>query len=334
MWSIFQDQIDREHWNHFVFKHGPQSGAFLQSWEWGEFQQETGERVVRWIMGEKTEQKFHCSGVATVLMKPLSHIGTYAYCPRGPIIDGDFSVGLSGLLRVTPSMVFFRSDIPSEILHPVQNFWNHKTQSIQPALTRLTSLADSEQTLLASLPPKTRYNIRLAERRGVRIRFDRQALEDVWPLFEGTSSRGQFRLHKKAYYQRMLATLATASCRAFLATAWFEDRPIAANLMLDFGSVRTYLHGASSYEHRALMAPHLLHWQLLNDARQNGLLQYDWWGVAPLDQPRHTWSGISRFKRAFPGEEIAYLGTFDLVKQPVWYTLYQLVRRLRRIMTQ
>ena len=196
-------------------------------------------------------------------------------------------------------------------------------------MTRITDLSKSEEELLASMHPKLRYNIGLAQRNDVRVRFDMDELNRVWHLFGETSGRGQFRLHDKSHYDLMLTSL-TGECRAFLATAWFEDQPIAANLMVDFAGVRTYLHGASDYEYRTLMAPHLLHWELMRDAKFNGLTVYDWWGVSPQDQPKHPLVGVSRFKRQFPGEDISYPGTYDLVKRPVWYTLYALARRARR----
>lgn len=130
----------------------------------------------------------------------------------------------------------------------------------------------------------------------------------------------------------MLESLKERSCHAFLATASYENHLLAANIMIDFGDTRTYLHGASSNEHRHFMAPYLLHWELMRDAKERGVRFYDWWGVAPLDAPdNHPWFGISRFKRGFPGVEYASPGTYDLVFKPRPYHLYQLGRLLIRI---
>ncbi len=323
MWQKLISQIDAVAWNAFVKDHGPMSGRFLQSWQGGEFQ-----GAERWVWEEEGPRGLKGPrGVANVSRKNLPGIGTYAYCPRGPVVQDPslFPELVEGITNVLSPILFFRSDLPVNI--PLSSF--KKTFDIQPAHTWITDLTSVDQ-LLSSMHQKTRYNIKLAERHGVQIDFDTLSFEDVWPLFEGTSGRGKFRLHEKHYYKKLLETLKSGECHAHLVTALFENKPIATNIVIDFVGVRTYLHGASSYEHRSLMAPYLLHWFLLKDATLQGMTQYDWWGVAPADQPNHPWAGISRFKRSFPGREVSYPGTYDLVKKPGWYTVYQLVRQLRR----
>lgn len=205
-----------------------------------------------------------------------------------------------------------------------------KTIDANPAHTLMTSLDVGVESLRAGMHKKTRYNIGVAERHSVRVHIGEIEFDRVWELFEGTSKRQQFRLHERAYYEAMLSTLSAGECRAFLAAATHEGVVVAANVMIDFDGVRTYLHGASSYEHRSLMATYLLHWELMVDAKAKGMQWYDWWGVSPEDQPKHAWAGISRFKRGFGGEEVEVPGTMDVVYRPLWYRLYQLARRLRR----
>ena len=336
MWRKNLDHITPRTWNHFVQTHGPISGQFLQSWQWGEFQKSVGQAIERWVWDEEESEKSRGvddrrrEGVALIMKKYLPGFGMYAYCPRGPVVVGDFAEVFKQLGEEIGSVLCVRSDIPLREKPHLNRL--HKTIDQQPAMTRITNVQIPEDELFASLHHKTRYNIRLADRHDVHVRFDMQDLERVWPLFAGTSKRGQFRLHEKEYYRKMLESLSTPECHAFLATAWYEDKPVAANIMIDFGNVRTYLHGASSYEHRSLMAPHMLHWELMNNARHNGLTQYDWWGVAPEDQPHHPWAGISRFKRSFIGEDVIYAGTYDLVKKPVAYAMYSTARQISRLL--
>lgn len=352
MWNRLDDQMTQQTWDAFVAKHGPVSGRFLQSWGWGEF---TGGE--RWtlsrnpVTGETAlREGKSVRGVATVVKKRIPGMGFYAYCPRGPVVGGEVSEGIEvravrELALQIKKILFFRFDLPQRSFGQQSWFQNDRnakkasknvsrikpTFPVQPPMTRMTDLSPTEGELMAAMHHKLRYNIRVAERSDVRIRFDMQDLSLAWHLFEGTASRGQFRLHPMVYYERMLSVL-TGNCRAFLATAWYEEQPIAANIMVDFAGVRTYLHGASSYEHRFLMAPHLLHWELIRDAKLNGLTVYDWWGVSPENNPIHPWAGVSRFKRQFPGQDIHYPGTYDLVKRPVWYRVYTLARALRRTM--
>jgi peptidoglycan pentaglycine glycine transferase (the first glycine) len=304
--------MNQKDWNAFVKEYGPRSGRFLQSWDWGAFQKKLGSHVVR----EPFEKDGELIGVAQWVKRKIALLGEYRYCPRGPIGQIE-SLRSNFFSRIEPAT---KDQIPQGA---------HKTHNIQPANTLLLDLRQSEDELLASMHHKTRYNIGLAVRRGVHVSFAEHELDDVWALFESTRSRGGFRLHEREYYEKMLATL-TGECRAFLATAFYEHQPIATTLMLDFGNTRTYLHGASKREHRNLMAPYLLHWELIRAAKAKGLKWYDWWGVAPVGAKNHDWEGISRFKRGFGGEEVAYPGTYDVVGNPLAYSLYKILRQIHR----
>jgi len=114
--------------------------------------------------------------------------------------------------------------------------------------------------------------------------------------------------------------------------AYHDTTPIAAAIVGYFGDTATYLHGASSYEHRSLMGPYTLHWQIMQEAKRDGYHCYDFWGVAIKQQSNKTtnqhWEGISRFKLGFGGKIMDYPGTFDLPVSRFWYILYRLGRRI------
>lgn len=311
--------LNKNEWDAFVLKHGPRSGLFLQSWNWGEFQKDSGEKVDRvvWMVNGDLQ------AVAQVIHKTISRFGSYTYIPRGPIYKEHELISVSDLsqndlfVRTEPVLAGFAQDLPEHAI---------KTHDLQPAHTLITDLSQTEEQLLSGMHEKTRYNIRLAEKKGVQIEIGAASIDDVWHVFEMTSSRDEFRLHGKEYYRKMIE-----SGVAFLAIAKQEDDILAANIMMDFGGVRTYLHGASSNVKRNFMGPYLLHWELMKNAKANGIQSYDWWGVAPVDAlSTHPWAGISRFKRGFGGEEVEYPGTFDLVLHPIKYRFYQFIRRLRR----
>jgi lipid II:glycine glycyltransferase (peptidoglycan interpeptide bridge formation enzyme) len=309
--------VERESWNQFVLEHGPRSGRFLQSWEWGEFQKSVGEQVWR----EEFVEVGQTVGVAQWLERRLPFLGMYRFCPKGPI----------GAWQPRPTKATYVRVEPCDTRLPS---YARKSVDVNPAHTRITDLSKTQEELLCAMHPKTRYNIRVAQKHDVHITCTGVPFASIWELFRQTSSRGQFRLHPRGYYETMLASL-TGDCRAFLATASHEDTLLAASIMIDFGDTRTYLHGASSNSHRHLMAPYLLHWDLLRDAQRRGLAFYDWWGVAPANASKdHPWSGISRFKRGFPGVEYAAPGTYDLVLRPSRYHFYQcgrsLIRTVRR----
>ncbi|MBI4437516.1 peptidoglycan bridge formation glycyltransferase FemA/FemB family protein [Candidatus Uhrbacteria bacterium] len=313
--------LDQTIWNPFVLQHGPRSGRFLQSWEWGEFQRAAGETVRR----ETFEEDGEIVGVAQWLDRKVPLLGTYAFCPKGPVIrkgegrlEGLAQAGGKIFLRIEPE--------GGELLLRAK-----KSIDLNPANTLITELTHSEDALLAAMHEKTRYNIRVAGKHDLEIDLHHASFDDVWMLFGQTAQRGDFRLHSRSYYELMLRHLQTDGCRAFCAAAHKSGKPLAVAIMVDFGDTRTYLHGASSSEDRNLMAPYLLHWSLLKDAKARGKHFYDWGGVALVGAPSdHPWSGISRFKRGFFGEEVAAPGTFDLVLQPARYRLYAMSRAVVR----
>ncbi len=155
--------------------------------------------------------------------------------------------------------------------------------------------------------------------------------EDFAKIMTETAERDGFQLHEIERYRTMLRVLTGNGCRAFLAMAWFEDKPLAANIMLDAFGVRTYLHGASSNLYRNLMAPYALHDFLIRDAQAADLKSYDFWGVAPLEAgDDHPWAGISRFKHGFGGQAVSMPGTFDIQKSALWFNLYKLAKKIRK----
>ena len=331
--------ITEEHkWTAFAHKHAPRSGAFLQSWAWGEFQAAVGRKVKRFAW----EMDGQLSAVAQVMIQPTPIAKNYAYCPRGPLLERGWSneetyVHLKELgNQVDAAFVRFEPPWPA---YPVRKHFV-KTLDLQPPDTLITDLRVTSAARHAAMQSKTRYNIRLAERHGVEIEISPTvSFDEVWPLFETTAKRGGFHLHPKKYYETMLSVLSDQSCRAFLAVARHKGNLLAANIMIDDATTRTYLHGASSNEQREVMAPHLLHNCLIEDAVQKGLQAYDWWGIAPETTPNpslkkrgaHPWAGVTRFKLGFGGERVSYPGTFDAVYHPARYGMYVLARRARRL---
>ena len=210
----------------------------------------------------------------------------------------------------------------------------HAVRIVSPADTLLFDLTKSEEILLAQMHPKTRYNIRLAEKKGVKATIDVvDSLEEAWNLFEQTATRGAFRLHARSYYEQMRKSLQKKECRVFFAKAEQGGEILAVNIMIDQGKTRTYLHGASSNQHREMMAPYVLHWELIKDAKKQGLKEYDWWGIAPKGSgEEHPWVGVTRFKKGFGQEQLSYAGTFDFVCENWKYQLYSFFRVILRFL--
>ncbi len=319
-------EIDQKQWDAFVLTNGPRSGRFLQSFAWGEFQKAVGRHVHREIL----DVSERVVGLAQTVRHTFPLLGWYDYIARGPIVE-EVSKLPEMMTKLVDANVFLRFDPAFDPLIMLPKSRLQKTIDVQPAHTVVNDLRFSEEQLRQGMHAKTRYNIGLAEKKDLSLKFQDVNISEVWSLFDETSKRGSFRLHARAYYHTMLDHLHNKTPRVFLAAAYLDETPIAATIMLDFGDTRTYLHGASSHKHRALMASSLLHWKLLLDAKAQGMHWYDWWGVCPLDAKNHPWEGISRFKRGFGGEELVYPGTYDVVMKPLTYAVYNTARRVRRM---
>ena len=178
--------------------------------------------------------------------------------------------------------------------------------------------------------PKTRYNIRLAERHGVRARAvagsECEALvPKFWQLLFTTSRRDGFSLHPQEYY-RILFDVRSADFQNELWVAELGGDILAAAIVSWYSpsSTATYLHGASSRERHEAMAPHLLQWAILREVRRRGVTAYDFGGI---DEQR--WPGVTRFKRGFGGTAHIFPPSMDILFRPGLYRLYRLQRFMR-----
>jgi len=320
---------------------------FLQSWEWGEFQQRLGRKI--WRLGVLDGKSLVASALAIKHNLPFGK--NYLYSPRGPIVNNKIPVAnfqnafrqiINKIIEIVKqeASMFMRFEPPVEktsqpILKSLigNDYKSVGSQFIQPKDTLILDLSKSEEQLLSEMHPKTRYNIRLAEKKGVKIRIGvKEDFEKFWSLNMETSQRDGFKTHPKSYYQKMLEVLSPDFSKLFLTE--YEGKVLVANLVIFFGDTVTYLHGASSNEYRNLMAPHLVQWRQIEEARKLGFKYYDFWGVIPsqqsIDYRPQSWSGLTRFKKGFGGFEVNYVGTDDLILDGFWYNMYKMGRRFLR----
>jgi len=351
---------NEELWDAFVRRHG---GDFLQSWGWSQFQEAAGRQVYRFRIDTPSKEptaEAHEDTLAQFLLV-MHHLplgARYAYIPRGPIVAGvsraefkaDFEACV-GALRATLDQldcVFARVEFPylrsGDVVAAadLESYGLRRVRPVQPADTLIVDLDRSEDELLAAMHPKTRYNIRLAEKHGVTVRearydnahFLRQDVDDFWRLLDETAVRDRFHTHHRGYYEKMIDVLSpkkAGGLRTRLSFACRGEEPVAGCITAEFGDTVTYLHGASSAAHRGLMGPQLLHWRMMAEAKKRGFAKYDFWGVAPDDNAEHPWAGITRFKKGFGGRRESYLGAWELSINPFWYTLYRFAKRFRNM---
>ncbi len=339
-------------WNRFVLANG---GGFLQSWEWGLFQEAVGRLVYRYrVDSSEHETLKETVGQFLIVQHKLALGRTYLYVPMGPVVAGadyrlePFKACAVAIVNAAQRMhsTFARIEPPAILDDQLDekvlvDMGFEYIGQVQPRHTTIVDLSKSEEDLLAAMKPKTRYNIKVARKHGVTIReadwSNAHALtedfERFWELMKETTARDQFHSHDKNYYGKMLEVLSPKKgrdLRVRLMFAEYEGEPVAAALIAHFGDTATYLHGASTARHKKVMAPYLLHWVAIQQFKEAGLKKYDFWGVAPEDAPaEHPWRGITRFKTGFGGNPVTYIGAWEMPISRFWYAMYLIARRIR-----
>ncbi|MCK5459689.1 peptidoglycan bridge formation glycyltransferase FemA/FemB family protein, partial [Candidatus Parcubacteria bacterium] len=217
-------------------------------------------------------------------------------------------------------------------------------RDIQPRSTIFIDLKQPESKILSQMKPKHRYNIRLAEKRGVKIKTaDKKSLESefnkFWQLLELTALRDEFAIHKKKYYWEMLNLGAAIKSKQNFAVRLYiaehNKKIIAAAVVGCFGDIAVYLHGASDNSQRALMAPHLLQWKIIQDIKKNRYSFYDLGGIkseSEKSSSQKDWGGITRFKVGFaPKNRITeFFGLWEIAIKPARCKIYKFLRKLSR----
>ncbi|MEK7158243.1 MAG: peptidoglycan bridge formation glycyltransferase FemA/FemB family protein [Patescibacteria group bacterium] len=305
----------------------------LQSALWQEFQERLGHRTRVFTLRHEGEI------VASMLCydRALSWGLHYWQCPHGPILqhalplDQRASVVEQLISQVNAAMkedraLFLRWD-PSRV--EVERFSEYlRLQTVpatQPQIRWVLDVTPTEEALLSGMKPKTRYNIRLAEKRIVTVRWSRQVedAEQFYQLVKALEGHKHLQFYPKHYYQRLADV---GGDHVQFGFARYQDRVIAGQMMIFFGNTATYLHGASTNIARDVMAPYVLHWEAIKLARERGCTQYDFGAIAPPGETQHKYAGITRFKQGFGGMPIVYPDSMDLIYRPVWYRIYRLFR--------
>jgi len=307
----------------------------LQLWSWGDFQKTSGKEVKR--VGILLDGRLLFCAQLVRHNFPLGFF--YFYCPGGPLFSDSFfdrgvfscfsdfirtfENGKKIFLKIEPFLQkndkteneFKKSDLISSF------------KNIQPRKTQIIDLSKSEDELLSDMKQKTRYNINLARKKNIEIFSSKKEeyRKEFLKLIKETARRDKFYIHSYDYYLKMLDILDDERVKSELILAKYNGKIISANIIIFYNKTATYLHGASSNEYRNLMAPYLVHFYTMIEAKKRGFLFYDLWGI---DEKK--WPSLTRFKNGFGGEEVEYVSGYDLVFNKFWYFIYKIASRVRR----
>ena len=271
----------------------------LQSWGYGETQAHEGWAVERLALPG--------GGRATVLLQGRGPLRR-AYVPRGPLpARGDVVARLAAWARERRlTRLRVEPEAGPELGPALRELGFRPAPTFHPRHTLLVPLGGEEE-MLASLKPKHRYNLRLAQRRGVCVEEAADA-EELARQSQATALRQRISLPQVAVYRRRLKLLDW--CRTYVAR--HEGRAIAAILVARFDGRAYYLFGGASGERRELMPAYLLQWRAMRAAAAAGCRDYDLWGVPPGPDPGHPWHGLWQFKTGFGGRPVELCGAWEL----------------------
>jgi lipid II:glycine glycyltransferase (peptidoglycan interpeptide bridge formation enzyme) len=321
--------------------------SFLQSAMWGRFKARFGWEAhvfaVDWNAGSRP---------LLVLSRRLAPGISMAYIPWGPELPENFpcdpalrasaTLELARALRpfLPKPVAFIRFDPAWEKVEggELPAPFKRAAADIQPPDTVIVDLSCSEEALLAGMKPKWRYNVALAQKRGVCVKEDgEQGIDTFYRLLGETAARDGIAIHSGEYYRALFQECKenrkTDHCppqSLKLYTAWHEGDALAAIVALFRGNKAVYLYGASANIKRNLMATYALQWRAMQEAKAFGCTQYDLFGIPPNENPDHPMSGLYRFKTGFGGRIVHRNGSWDYPCKPVLCALFSGAEHLRK----
>lgn len=332
VFSLVEDQAT---WNSFLLKHN--FNTFLHSWQWGELQQQAGENV-RYLgifernsppgrggVGGGGSEKGSQIGAA-LLITVNAKRGRFILCPHGPLFIHDELITKYLALTIEEIKKYAQQDSAVAIrLAPLlvstsENNQLFKQLDFRPAplhvhteLTWMLDITPDEKTLLKNMRKTTRQAIKKAEQQNISIEIttDPKNIKRFWPLYTTTSQRHKFVPFGKKFLADQLRIFSESN-NCYTVFARRQNHDIAAAIFVHFGNTVFYHHGASLPLQPPLPAAQLLQWASIQEAKKRGATHYNFWGIAPENQPNHPFAGITIFKKGFGGYAVDYMHAQDL----------------------
>lgn len=313
----------------------------LQTWEWGEVRQKSGNQILRVATLDDKEQ---INQAFLFTVHPLAMGKVIINYAKGPMVPTDILQFLKN--KFGKQAIFVKLE-PEEWLESAGKYklpiakkkWQQKGLSFylsrSPVFARHTFIIDlnfSEERLLSLMKSKTRYNLNLAKRRGVQIKDEtdnQDAFDTFFKLYELTVKRQNYLGHSRLYHQLVWETLKQAKMAKIL-TAYYQGKPLSSYTLFFYKHWAYYLYGGSSEAHKEVMASNLLMWEAIRLAKKSGCQYFDMWGALERNySPSHPWVGFHRFKEGYGGQHRSYLPTIDVVFMPGLYWLFNWVWPIR-----
>ena len=309
----------------------------MQSWEWGEFRKSLGIPVLRY--GLYKNNKLTKAFQLTLHKIPFTN-QCVGYLPKGLAPDKDLAEALRKIgkenncafIKAEPDVIANTSG-ESKPTPEVSQIDKSFVPSPKPLFTQynfVLNLTPTEEELLKNMHSKTRYNIRVAQKHGVKMeeRVDDEAFKIYLKLYFETTKRQGYHGHNATYHRKAWESLKNAGM-ARLLIASYQHKPLTAWMLLNFKDTLYYPYGGSSKEHPEVMANNLIAWEAIKLGKKLKLKKFDMWGaLGPNADSKNPWFGFHRFKQGYGGKLVEYIGTYDLVFDWPVYWMFTVIDRL------
>lgn len=326
----FISDAQKELWDQYAMQ--ASDGGLLQSFAWGEFHKSLGNQVFRIV------DRYKVWAAQCIKLKAGGQ--WILQIPRGPVGLSGKDIDDATLSTYLKEMKKFAQEHECFLLRidPAWNpqshhvdfmkrvLWVHKSgRERNPTHSLVVDISQSEKTLLEGMKSKWRYNIRLAQKKGVEVYWDttEEGAEIFASLMAKTTKRKEFASYDAEYFKKLVKHVG-AFCFAKVGS-----NTVAGVFIAFFGDHAYYLHGASLYDYRSYMAPHALQWEAMMEAKRRGVKHYDFWGVAanpPANEQEKHLVDVTRFKAGFAKnvELTPYAGNYEIAASKLMYGAYWL----------
>lgn len=337
----FKEINDQIVWKNFEEKYH-ESESFFQSWEWSELEKSLGHEAFR-LGIYKNGNPDVLVGIMLIVFINAKR-GRLLHVRTGPLIDWENEelvaetatylrlFGISkecSYVRISPLINNSREN--QELM---KKLGMHQAQmhAVDGEITWMLSLEQSEEEILAGMRKNTRYYINRAKKDGVHIlkTMNPDELVKFWPIFLDTVKRQDWKAHPYEHIYNEFKMFAKAG-KAMLILAKYNGDYIAGAIFIFHKGTAYYHHSASLTAYRKIPAPYLIQWTAIKEAKSRGMKMYNFYGVAPTDNSKHPWAGLTFFKKGFGGYMEEHLHAYDLpLQKRYWMTnLFEMVERKR-----
>jgi len=309
----------------------------LQSWFFGEVRRALGIRVIRigeWNRAGKLTNVFQLS------IHPIGFGLKIGYLPRSSLPNADL---LNFLLKIGEKerLIFIKIEPYVQAVEGrsfIEKLKNNfllkdSPHPLFPKWTQIINLEKSEEELFASCHYKTRYNIRLAIKKGVKVieQSNDQGFKIFADLYFATCKRQGYLGHNLTYHQTIWRFFKKRIAHIFV--AYYQNIPLAAYQIWQYKKNIYYVYGGSSQQYRNLMGSNLLMWETIRWGKRSGAKKFDLWGSLPPNYSLdHPWAGFTRFKQGYGGEFVEMISSFDLIINPFLYKIYNIAYPFRQFL--